>query len=505
MSLARVGIAQINACVGDLAGNAARVLQAARQAAGQGADVLVTPELVLTGYPPEDLLLRPRFIQEQQAVFERLCQDLAGLAGLHVVIGHVLARQDRLYNAATVVCEGRVLGSYCKRELPNYSVFDEQRYFSAHGEAFGFTVKGVRFGLNICEDIWFERAPRAAAADGAQVLLVPNASPYNTGKQEERLSVARRSVQDTGCALIYANLVGGQDELVFDGASFALDAQGRMSARLPDFTEGVNVLEVDARSTVRPVTEQAAVQPYGLEEQVWNALVLGVRDYLGKNGFPGAIIGLSGGIDSAVVLAVAVDAVGADNVRAVMMPSRYTADISLTDAADMARRLGVQYDVIAIGEVVDRFEAALAPQFAGLPVDATEENIQARARGTLLMALSNKTGRLVLTTGNKSEMTTGYCTLYGDMAGASPSSRTCPRPWSTAWRTGATSASPSFPSASSPARRRPSCGPTRPTRTACRPTTSSTASSSATWNTTPRRPISWPPAFRARRSGRSCG
>lgn len=217
--------------------------------------------MVLTGYPPEDLLLRPRFIQEQQAVFERLCQDLAGLAGLHVVIGHVLARQDRLYNAATVVCEGRVLGSYCKRELPNYSVFDEQRYFSAHGEAFGFTVKGVRFGLNICEDIWFERAPRAAAADGAQVLLVPNASPYNTGKQEERLSVARRSVQDTGCALIYANLVGGQDELVFDGASFALDAQGRMSARLPDFTEGVNVLEVDARSTVRPVTEQAAVQP----------------------------------------------------------------------------------------------------------------------------------------------------------------------------------------------------------------------------------------------------
>ncbi|ARP76797.1 NAD+ synthase [Bordetella genomosp. 6] len=417
MSLARVGIAQINACVGDLAGNAARVLQAAQQAAGQGADVLVTPELVLTGYPPEDLLLRPRFIEAQQAVFERLCQDLAGLAGLHVVIGHVLARQDRLYNAASVVCEGRVLGSYCKRELPNYSVFDEQRYFSAHGEAFGFTVKGVRFGLNICEDIWFERAPRAAAADGAQVLLVPNASPYNTGKQEERLSVARRSVQDTGCALIYANLVGGQDELVFDGASFALDGQGRMSARLPDFTEGVNVLEVDARGTVRPVTEQAAVQPYGVEEQVWNALVLGVRDYLGKNGFPGAIIGLSGGIDSAVVLAVAVDAVGADNVRAVMMPSRYTADISLTDAADMARRLGVQYDVIAIGEVVDRFEEALAPQFAGLPVDATEENIQARARGTLLMALSNKTGRLVLTTGNKSEMTTGYCTLYGDMAG----------------------------------------------------------------------------------------
>ncbi|MCD0505148.1 NAD+ synthase [Bordetella petrii] len=417
MSAARVGIAQINAHVGDIAGNAARVLKAARSAHEQGADVLVTPELVLTGYPPEDLLLRPHFVERQEAALDQLRQDTAGLAGLHLLVGHVLARGGRLYNAATVLCEGRVVGVYCKRELPNYSVFDEQRYFAAAEEPLVFEAKGVRFGINICEDIWFGRAPQAAARAGAQVLLVPNASPYNTGKHEERLNVARRCAQETGCSVIYANMVGGQDELVFDGASFALDAQGQSAARLPDYAEGVNVVEADAGGAVRPVSRHADVAPYCLEEQVWKALVLGVRDYLGKNGFPGAIIGLSGGIDSAVVLAVAVDALGAGNVRTVMMPSRYTADISQTDATDMAQRLGVRHDDIAIGPAVDAFEAMLAPQFAGLPVDATEENIQARVRGTLLMALSNKTGHLVLTTGNKSELTTGYCTLYGDMAG----------------------------------------------------------------------------------------
>lgn len=417
MSAVRVAIAQINACVGDLDRNAGKVLAAARDAHAQGADVLVTPELVLVGYPPEDLLLRPSFVTRQLAVLEQLRADLAGLAGLHVVVGHVAADDQGLYNAASVLCEGRLIGTYRKQELPNYAVFDEQRYFEAGSEPLVFTVKDVRLGVVICEDIWFDRAPVQSARAGAQVLLVPNGSPYNTGKQEARQAVAARCVQATGCALVYANLVGGQDELVFDGASFALDAQGRCAARLPDFTEGVNLIEVDAAGAVRPLSAGADVAPYALEEQVWNALVLGVRDYLGKNGFPGVIIGLSGGIDSAVVLAVAVDAIGADNVRAVMMPSRYTADISLTDAADMARRVGVQYDEIVIGPVVEAFEAALAPHFAGRPVDATEENIQARARGTLLMGLSNKTGRLVLTTGNKSEMTTGYCTLYGDMAG----------------------------------------------------------------------------------------
>ncbi|MFC4276518.1 NAD+ synthase [Achromobacter aloeverae] len=417
MSTARVSIAQINACVGDLSGNAQRVLAAARQAHEQGADILLTPELVLTGYPPEDLLLRPQFVQAQLEVLDGLRQELAQFKGLRVVVGHVDGEGRSLYNAATVFFEGAALGSYRKRELPNYSVFDEQRYFKADGAPLTFEVAGVTFGVVICEDMWFDRAPAAAREAGAQVLLVPNASPYNTGKQDDRLRVARDCVRVGACAVVYANMVGGQDELVFDGASFAMDRTGRMAARLPDFTEAVQSIEVDAQGNVRPVTSQADAAAPEPEAQVWQALVLGVRDYLGKNRFPGAIIGLSGGIDSAVVLAVAVDALGAENVRAVMMPSRYTADISQIDAEDMARRLGVQYDVITIGSVVDSFEAMLAPHFAGRPVDATEENIQARARGTLLMALSNKTGRLVLTTGNKSEMTTGYCTLYGDMAG----------------------------------------------------------------------------------------
>ncbi|MVW72949.1 NAD+ synthase [Bordetella sp. 15P40C-2] len=413
----RVGIAQINAHVGDLAGNAARVLQAARSAHEQGADILVTPELALTGYPPEDLLLRPSFVQRQQAVLDQLRADCAGLTGLHLIVGHVLADEGHLYNAASVICDGRVVGVYRKRELPNYSVFDERRYFASADQALVFEVKGVKFGVNICEDIWFDHAPRAAAQAGAQVLLVPNASPFNVGKQDERLAVARRCVQNTGCAVVYANLVGGQDELIFDGASFALNAQGECAARLADYVEGVSLIDVDGKGSVHPETARADASPVCLEEQVWNALVLGVRDYLGKNGFPGALIGLSGGIDSAVVLAVAVDALGAENVRTVMMPSRYTAGISQTDATDMAQRLGVRHDEIAIAPAFEAFEGMLAPQFEGLPVDATEENIQARVRGTLLMALSNKTGYLVLTTGNKSELATGYCTLYGDMAG----------------------------------------------------------------------------------------
>ncbi|MEI2414678.1 NAD+ synthase [Orrella sp. JC864] len=418
MSAARVAIAQLNLCVGDLAGNVRRLAQAARQAHAQGADILLTPELAITGYPPEDLLLRPRFLDDAQAAFETLRQELAGLKGLHVVLGHETRRGGKLYNAASVLLEGGVLGTYCKRELPNYAVFDEQRYFASDTAPLVFEVKGVRFGVNICEDIWFDAAPKAAAEQGAQVLLVPNASPFDIGKQRQRAEIAGRCVRETGCALVYANLAGAQDELVFDGASFALDAAGRLAARLPDFTETVAVLQVGADGSVQcPQGPEPVVEALPLEARVWEALKLGVRDYLGKNGFPGAIIGLSGGIDSAVVLAIAVDALGAENVRTVMMPSRYTADISLDDAQDMAQRLGVRHDDIPIVPMVQAFEQALAGQFAGLPADATEENIQARVRGVLLMALSNKTGRLVLTTGNKSELTTGYCTLYGDMAG----------------------------------------------------------------------------------------
>ena len=417
MGTVRVGVAQINAHVGDPVGNAARVLDAARQAHALGAQVLVTPELVLPGYPPEDLLLRPAFLDAQDAALARLQQDLQACPGLHVVVGHVQREAGGLFNAASVICDGRVVAQYRKLELPNYAVFDERRYFQPDGTAQVFEVNGVRLGLNICEDIWFDRAPKAAARAGAQVLLVPNASPFHAGKHAEREVVARQCVQASGCALVYANLVGGQDELVFDGASFVVDAAGRVAARLPDYTEGVNVVDIDGEGRVVPVSAQADMPPLSSEAQVYEALVLGTRDYLLKNGFRTAVLGLSGGIDSALVLAIAVDAIGAENVRAVMMPSRYTADISQTDAAQMARNLGVRYDTWAIGSIVDAVENTLADEFSGLPVDATEENIQARARGVLLMALSNKTGAIVLTTGNKSELTTGYCTLYGDMAG----------------------------------------------------------------------------------------
>lgn len=422
MTAVRVGIAQINACVGDLAGNAARVLEAARRAHALGARILLAPELVLTGYPPEDLLLRPSFVHQTEAALRRLCDDLAPLDGLRVVVGHVAQQPEGLRNAASVLFEGRLLGTYCKRELPNYSVFDERRYFRPDDRPFTFDVDGVRFGINICEDAWFETAPRAAAAAGAQVLLVQNASPFSLGKQALRVSVAQRCVRDTGCALIYSNLAGGQDELVFDGASFALDREARLVARLPDFHEALELVEVETNGAIRSVnrpTEATKLGPELLsaEGQVWEALKVGLSDYVTKNGFKSVVLGLSGGIDSAVVLAVAVDALGADRVSVVMMPSRYTADISQIDASDMANRLGVRYDAVAIGGLAESFEHVLEPLFAGKAPDTTEENIQARIRGMLLMALSNKFGHLVLTTGNKSELSTGYCTLYGDMAG----------------------------------------------------------------------------------------
>jgi len=430
---ARVAIAQLNLGVGDLAGNAARLLAAARQAQAHGADVLVAPELALTGYPPEDLLLRPRFLDAADAALDALRADLAQWVGLHVVVGHPLRRQGRLYNAASVLCAGRIVATYCKRELPNYSVFDEARYFTSDGTACVFEIKGVRFGVNICEDAWFEHAPQAAARAGAQVLLMPNASPYHQGKPQERTAAIQRCVRATGCAVVYANLVAGQDELIFDGASLVMDAQGDTVLRLPGFVESLALCDITSEGAVSavPIGDAGAEGVAGYRQQhnnddaeaevcaeIWAALTLGVRDYLGKNRFPGAIIGLSGGIDSAVVLAVAVDALGADRVRAVMMPSPYTADISLKDAQTMAHTLGVRYDTLPIFPMMQTFDQALAGVFAGLSPDTTEENVQARIRGTLLMALSNKTGHLVLTTGNKSELATGYCTLYGDMAGA---------------------------------------------------------------------------------------
>jgi len=408
-----VAVAQINCTVGDLEGNSRRIVDAARRAAAARADILLTPELSLTGYPPEDLLLRRAFYGAVDSALAALAAQLLQFPDLRVVVGHPLAREGQRFNAASLLHGGVVGGSYCKHDLPNYDVFDEQRYFTPDNRPFVFEVKGTRFGINICEDTWYPYAPEAARAAGAQVLLVPNGSPYHLGKTAQRLDKMRENVSRAGLPLVYANLVGGQDELVFDGASFALDAGGTLACMAPQFEE--HLLLAHFIDGVPQAGERA--EPGSLEHQAYGALRLGVHDYLGKNGFPGAVIGLSGGIDSALTLAIAVDALGPDRVRAVMMPSQFTADISWIDSRAMVDRLNVRYDELPIKPVFDSFLATLAREFRGLPWDTTEENIQARIRGTLLMALTNKYGSIVLTTGNKSEMAVGYCTLYGDMAG----------------------------------------------------------------------------------------
>lgn len=424
MTVVKVGLAQINSRVGDLKANAAKIIESARWASQQGLDILVTPELTLTGYPAEDLFLRDEFLRRHDQAFQELRAQLNAIdPRMRVVVGHVSKIDGKLYNVASVVAEGRVLACYCKHELPDYGVFDEMRYFSPGQEPVVFEVKGLRFGLNICEDAWLASSPAMAAQHGAQVLLVLNASPYSTRKQQLRLDQVGANVR--GLTTLYVNKVGGQDELVFDGASFVLNSDGDVFARFPVFQEAFGVVELDQSGA--PVHAQLSVEGGTLRglpqewpdtlEQVYEALKLALSDYMAKSGFSRVVLGLSGGMDSALVLAVAVDALGAQNVRTVMMPSRYTADISLQDARQMARNLGVQYDEIVIGPLADGFDQALAPLFAGFEPDATEENIQARIRGTLLMALSNKFGSLVVTTGNKSELATGYCTLYGDMAG----------------------------------------------------------------------------------------
>ncbi len=438
-----VALLQFNPIVGDLAGNALAIIAQARQAYAEGARLVVTPEMALCGYPPEDLLLRPAFLQACEDAVAQLALDLADMPGLSLVLGHPQRLEHpgertrswsvpRLLNAASVLQDGAVVATYAKRELPNYQVFDERRYFISGREAglwpVVVDVQGWRIGLLICEDAWFDEPAQAAAASGAQTLVVLNASPFHAGKSAERELRMGERARSVGLPLLYAHLVGGQDEVVFDGASFAVNAAGQVVARSPSFVPDVlsvrlqmdAQLEGDSEGAGQAGTVHVAgpmAEPRSFEADIWQALVMGVRDYLGKNGFPGAIIGLSGGIDSALVLAIAVDALGADKVRTVMMPSPYTADISWIDARDMAERLGVQHDEIAIAPEFDAFKASLAPLFVGRSEDTTEENIQARIRGTLLMALSNKMGAIVLTTGNKSEMATGYCTLYGDMAG----------------------------------------------------------------------------------------
>lgn len=431
-------VAQLNFVVGDLTGNADKIIQAARQAHAQGAQVLLTPELALCGYAAEDLLLRPAFLDACDAALQTVAQATADLHGLHIVVGHPQRLADAAprtrsvaasacHNAASVVSGGQITHTYAKRELPNYQVFDERRYFAPGTQPCVFSVTNaaghsLKVGLLICEDAWFDAPAAEARVAGAQVLAVINASPFHVGKGDEREQAMRLRVLTTGLPLVYAHLVGGQDEIVFEGRSFALDHNGTLAARASSFAE--ELLSVTLQSKQEAETSalhfgvSGPIAPeHTTESDLWHALVLGVRDYVGKNGFPGALLGLSGGIDSALVLAIAVDALGADKVRAVMMPSPYTADISWIDARDMATRLGVRYDEIAIAPEFEAFLGSLNPLFEGRLLDTTEENLQARIRGTLLMALSNKFGSVVLTTGNKSEMATGYCTLYGDMAG----------------------------------------------------------------------------------------
>jgi NAD+ synthetase len=406
----KIAIAQINCIVGDLAGNAARMVEYAQRAKAQGAAVLLTPELSLCGYPPEDLLLRDGFYHACDVALGALAQHAQGII---LIVGHPHKVGKSCYNAASILRDGKIVATYHKHALPNHSVFDEERYFAHGKEPCLIELDGIKFGINICADVWHEHAAIRAKEAGAEVLLVLNASPYHFNKQATRYETIRDRIGDTGLAVVYANLVGGQDELVFDGASFVMDNEGELTHQFPAFEEALGFVEFQHGKLMPGVCESVVKD----EASIYHALCLGVRDYIRKNNFPGVLLGLSGGIDSALTLAVAVDALGADKVRAVMMPSPYTAQISKDDSREMVKLLGVRYEELDILPAFDALQETLSPVFKGLPTDTTEENLQARIRGTLLMAMSNKTGSLVLTTGNKSEMTVGYATLYGDMAG----------------------------------------------------------------------------------------
>ena len=411
----RVALAQLDLLVGDVEGNLTHIVRAARVAQEEHrADLVLFPELALSGYPPEDLLFHRGFHVQIDRALEQVRREVP--AG-HLVVGFPEYGATGIANAAAVIAEGRVAAVHRKAELPNYKVFDEKRYFHAGSEPTVLTIKGFRVGVLICEDIWVAEPARRARLAGAELLVVINASPYERFKQREREEIARARVTDVGLPMAYVNTLGGQDELVFDGNSFVMDASGRVVMRAPPFEEGVYCVDF-LRESGAVVPRPGLVAPELSEEaSIYSALVLGVRDYVNKHGFPGVVMGLSGGIDSALTLAIAVDALGADRVHAVMMPSRYTAQMSLTDAAEEARLLGVKYSVLSIESMFEATLSTLAAEFAGLPPDTAEENIQSRCRMLLLMGLSNKTGRMLLTTGNKSEMAVGYATLYGDMAG----------------------------------------------------------------------------------------
>jgi len=412
----RFALAQLNFLVGDVQGNATRVITTARRAQSElAADLVVFPELTLSGYPPEDLLFHRGLRRQVEAGLLRVCGDVGSTA---VLFGYPEYSGTDIYNSGGYIADGKLSAIHRKAELPNYKVFDEKRYFRPGSNATVIERKGFRIGLLVCEDIWEPGPARGALAAGAELLVVINASPFEIHKQREREAVVRARVHDVKVPVIYLNLTGGQDELVFDGNSFVMDAQGKVIVRAPAFEEGLYPVDFARADDGKVIPLPGAVAPeLGDEASVYRALVLGVRDYVNKHGFPGVVMGLSGGVDSSLTMAIACDALGAERVHAVMMPSRYTADMSVEDAAEQARAQGVKYSIISIEGMFEATLAALKNEFAGTRPDTTEENIQSRCRMLILMGISNKTGRMLLTTGNKSEMAVGYATLYGDMAG----------------------------------------------------------------------------------------
>lgn len=409
----RLALAQCNPWVGAIEDNTERVLQWAHKAAAENVDLVVFPEMVLSGYPPEDLLLRAEFFSRTEAALQRLCA--AAPCALLLGVAQQTAGQSRPQNCALLIDAGEIVFRYAKQELPNYGVFDECRYFQPGADAGVFEWRGYRLGISVCEDIWSAAPHQQLSQAGAELVLNLNASPFSLNKHQQRLQVLRQRQREAALPIVYVNQVGGQDELVFDGRSLVLDATGQECLQMPAFEEGLGWLKLHADASLSALTP--SVESPKAIALLYQALVCGVRDYVAKCGFKGAVLGLSGGIDSALVLALAVDALGADKVQAVMMPYHYTAPMSEEDAAQQARALGVDYRQIPIAAAVQSFEQMLNEAFADTTTDTTEENIQARCRGLTLMALSNKNGSIVLTTGNKSEMSVGYATLYGDMAG----------------------------------------------------------------------------------------
>ena len=410
----RLALAQANFCVGDIAGNRDIIIDLALRARAEGADLVVMPELAITGYPPEDLLFRPGLHTRVKAAMLTIAERVTGI---HLVLGYPELDGELLYNSCLVLHDGEILANYRKQHLPNYAVFDEKRYFTAGEAAVVVDIKGVRMALSICEDIWTPASAAQARAAGAEFICNINASPYHLRKAPERLAAVRAAALAGGIPVAYVNTVGGQDELVFDGGSFALNADGALCAQAPAFIEDLLPLRLERTAEGVSLRGPHHALPGGDQAEVYDALVLGIRDYIAKNRFPGCVLGLSGGIDSALTLALAVDALGAERVMAVSMPSRYTADMSIDDAREQAGLLGCEFHLVPIEQPVGAFAEVLAPVLAGRDAGVTAENVQARARGVILMGVSNATGRMVLTTGNKSEMAVGYATLYGDMAG----------------------------------------------------------------------------------------